>query len=158
MGQFIRAVKKDASRRVKPAQVRFYFDADILGLGKLVSSLRHDCTFPTDPGAVVRKRERGPCSITRTDTPDDEWIPQIARDGLLIITRDSKIQQRVSERKAVQESAARLVVLSGSDAKTVWGQLEVLMSQWRRIEALYEATGPFIKRVTRTRVSTVEFD
>lgn len=38
MGQFIRAVEKDASRRVKPAQVRFYFDADILGLGKFRSS------------------------------------------------------------------------------------------------------------------------
>ena len=143
---------------MKPAQVRFYFDADILGLGKLISRLRYDCTFPTDPGAVIRKRERGPCSITRTDTPDDEWIPRVARDGLLIITRDARIQRRVSERKAVRDSAARLVVLSGDDAKTVWGQLEVLMTQWRRIEALCEVTGPFIKRVTRTRVSTVDPD
>lgn len=31
---------------MKPAEVRFYFDADILGLGKLISGLRPDCTYP----------------------------------------------------------------------------------------------------------------
>lgn len=40
----------------------------------------------------------------------------------------------------------------------ILGLGKLLMTQWRRIEALYEVTGPFIKRVTRTRVSTVELD
>lgn len=54
---------------MKPAEVRFYFDADILGLGKLISGLRPDCTYPGDPGDVIHKRQRPPCSITSPDLP-----------------------------------------------------------------------------------------
>jgi len=43
---------------VKPAVVRFYFDADILGLGRLIASLRTDCTYPGDTGAVIIRASR----------------------------------------------------------------------------------------------------
>jgi hypothetical protein len=68
---------------VKPAEVRFYFDADILGLGKLISGLRPDCTYPGDPGAVIHKRQRPPCSVASPATPDPVWIPQVTAEGLL---------------------------------------------------------------------------
>jgi hypothetical protein len=32
--------------RIKPATVRFYIDADILGLAKVLASLRADITYP----------------------------------------------------------------------------------------------------------------
>jgi hypothetical protein len=32
----------------RPARVRYYFDADILGLAKVVAGLRHDVTYPGD--------------------------------------------------------------------------------------------------------------
>lgn len=35
--------------RAKPAGVRFYFDADIRGLGILLSTIRPDVTYPGDP-------------------------------------------------------------------------------------------------------------
>jgi hypothetical protein len=41
--------------------VRFYVDADVLGLGKLLAGLRNDPTHPGDPGAVIHKRQRPPC-------------------------------------------------------------------------------------------------
>lgn len=85
---------------MKPAGVRFYFDADILGLGRLVAGLRADATYPGDPGTTIHKR--------------------------------------------------RLVVLSSPDAGMVWGQLEVILIQWRRIEDLAEQPGPFIYTATRT--------
>lgn len=50
--------------RVKPADVRFYVDADVLGLAKVLAALRNDITFPGDPGAVIHKRHRPPCTIT----------------------------------------------------------------------------------------------
>jgi hypothetical protein len=34
------------TRRAKPATVRFYFDADLLGLAKVLASLRNDITHP----------------------------------------------------------------------------------------------------------------
>jgi len=63
---------------VKPATVRYYFDADILGLGKVVAGLRPDATYPGDPGAVMRKRKRSPCTIAGTDVDDVDWIPRVA--------------------------------------------------------------------------------
>jgi hypothetical protein len=38
---------------LRAALVRFYVDADILGLGKLLGSLRNDVTYPGDPGTPV---------------------------------------------------------------------------------------------------------
>lgn len=39
--------------RIKPAEVRFYVDADLLGLARVLSDLRADVTYPGDPGAIV---------------------------------------------------------------------------------------------------------
>ena len=52
---------------LRTAHVRFYVDADILGLGKILGCLRNDVTYPGDPGAVVYKRHRAPCPIARPD-------------------------------------------------------------------------------------------
>ena len=72
--------------RTKPVAVRFYFDADVLGLAHLVAALRSDATYPGDPGAVVKRRERPACLIANPATKDDLWIPQVASLGWLIIT------------------------------------------------------------------------
>lgn len=141
---------------MKPAVVRFYFDADILGLGKLIARLRSDSTYPGDGGAVIHKRVRPPCLIASPDTADEVWIPRVAEAGYLTVTRDSRIGQRVAERRAVVDHGARLVALAARDAKTVWTQLEVLMTQWRRIEKLLELPGPFIVRATRTRLTDLD--
>jgi len=37
------------SRPAKPAAVRFYLDADVLGLAKVLVQLRNDVTYPGDP-------------------------------------------------------------------------------------------------------------
>lgn len=64
--------------KVKLADVRFYCDADILGLAKVLVSLRSDVTYPGDPGGTVHARKRPPCIVTKPNTPDDIWIPQVA--------------------------------------------------------------------------------
>lgn len=92
----------------RPATVRFYFDADVLGLAKVLVALRPDVTFPGDSGGVVHKRERPPCVITDRSTLDEVWIPQVARQGWLIITRDSRIQERPAEIDAVRAYGDRM--------------------------------------------------
>ena len=143
---------------MKPAEVRFYFDADVLGLGKLISGLRPDCTYPGDPGAVIHKRQRPPCSITATATPDTEWIPRVTAEGLLIITRDAKIQRRVAEVQAIVEHGATMVALTSKDATTLWNQLEVFMTQWRNIEQLHSLPGPIIYRASRTALTKLDLN
>lgn len=98
----------------RPADVRFYVDADLLGLGKLLS----------------------------TGVLDADWIPVVAERGWLIITRDSKIIENRAEITAVRENNAKMVALNQRDAQTKWGQLEVFMTQWRRIDALSTEQGP----------------
>jgi hypothetical protein len=62
---------------VKPAVVRFYIDADILGVGHILSRIRPDVTYPGETGGVVHKQERQVCPITSTQVDDDVWIPAV---------------------------------------------------------------------------------
>lgn len=143
---------------MKEADVRFYVDADILGLGKVLAGLRPDVTFPGDPGATIHKRTRPPCPITDPGTRDSIWIPEVTSRNWLIITRDSSIRAHRAEIQAVKRVAARLVALSGKDAGTTWAQLEVVMSQWRKIERLLDEQGPFIYTATRTSLRSMDLD
>ncbi len=133
----------------RPADVRFYFDEDVLGLAKVVAGQRPDVTYPGDPGATIHRRVRPPCPIT-VGSKDPQWIPVVASRGWVIVTRDSNIQRRRAEVAAVRDHGARMVAIAGADARGTWEQLEVLMVNWRRIEAWAEQPGPFIYSITRT--------
>ena len=142
----------------RAAQVRFYIDADIRGLGIVLGDLRSDVTFPGDQGALIHKRQRPPCPITSPDVLDTDWIPEVARRGWLIVTRDSKIMENRNEIQAVRENEAKMVALNQQDARTKWGQLEVFMTQWRAIDALTSEPGPFIWRASRTAMTEIPLD
>jgi hypothetical protein len=135
----------------KPAIVRYYVDADVLGLAKILSQVRSDVTYPGDPGGPVKGgRVRAPCPILDTGTDDEIWIPETARQGWLIITRDRRIQEHRAEIEAVRSSGARMVNLASDDAIDRFAQLEVLMCQWRRVQPMLDEKGPFIYTLTRT--------
>ena len=139
------------NRPVKPALVQFYLDADVLGLAKILVQMRGDITYPGDPGGKVKGgRVRGACPITDASTPDHVWIPETARQGWLIITRDRHIQEHRAEIAAVTSSGARMVTLAGPEAIDTFHQLEALMCNWRQILRLLERPGPFIFIATRT--------
>jgi hypothetical protein len=143
---------------VRESAVRYYFDADILGLAHVLCPIRPDMTYPGDPGAIVHKRRRPACPITSTSMPDTEWLPIVSAQNWLIITRDHNIRENIAERHAVRDHGARMVALAGEDAKTRWGQLEVVMRRWRRIEQLAEEPGPFIYLASRTRMTRLSLD
>lgn len=134
----------------KPAIVRFYFDADVLGLAKLLCQVRADFTYPGDPGARIKKRDRPACPVTTPNTKDPDWIPIVAAKGWLIITRDRHIQEHRAEIEAVQTHGAKMLNLASEDAGTPWNQLEVFMGRWREIEPLADQPGPFIYAASRT--------
>lgn len=139
----------------RPAVVRFYFDADVLGLAHTVCRLRSDATYPGDPGGAVQKRMRGPCVIESPSVKDPVWIPTVAAQGWLIITRDSQILDHLAEISAVRVHGAKMVTLAARDAGSTWGQLEVLMRQWRAIERLLDQPGPFVYTATRTTLRPI---
>ena len=118
MGLGIRELPARGVSRTKPAEVRIYIDADLLGLGHVLAGLRPDVTYPGDPGAVIHKRHRPPSPITSPAVKDSEWIPEVARRGWLILTRDRHIQEHRLEIAAVRDHGARMVVLTGEDARS----------------------------------------
>jgi hypothetical protein len=143
----------------RPAIVSFYVDADVLGLAKVLAGIRPDVTYPGDAGGAVKGgRVRAACPITDTWTPDSVWIPECARRRWLIITRDRHIQEHRAEVHAVRANGARMVVLGGDEARDTFHQLEVIMCQWRKIEALVGQDGPFIYVATRTALRKVSLD
>lgn len=141
--------------RTKPAEVRFYIDADLLGLARVLAPIRSDLTYPGDPGAVIHKRVRPACPITSPAVKDSEWIPEVARQGWLILTRDRHIQEHRLEIQAVREHRARMIALTGADAGSVFAQLEVVMCRWRDIERCACQPAPFIYSATRTTLRPV---
>lgn len=135
---------------------RFYIDADVLGLGKALANIRDDVTYPGFPGGLGRdKRMRPPCPVASTDVPDTVWIPEVAREGWVIITRDGKIARRRAELAAVRDSSARMVALSGREALTVWDQLVIVAARWDDLERLTIEPGPFIYTATSRRLRPV---
>jgi hypothetical protein len=129
-----------------------------LGLAKVLARLRNDVTYPGDPGELIHGRQRAPCVIASPRTLDRNWIPIVASQGWLIITRDRRIQDHRLEVASVLEHSARMVALSSAEAGTKWAQLEVVMSRWREIEALLEQPGPFIYTATRSQLAEVDLE
>lgn len=146
-----------SDRSVKAAEVRFYVDADLLGLAKVLVELRRDVTYPGDPGGTVMKRKRPRCPIA-PGAKDSEWLPEVSRRHWLVISRDRRIREHRAELSAVKQYGARLVVLASDEATTKFGQLEVFMCQWRAIERLLEQPGPFIYAASRTTLRAIPLD
>lgn len=135
-------------------QGSFLHGADILGLAKVLAPLRPDITYPGDPGATIHKRHRPPCTI-KPETDDVDWIPTVTQHGWLIITRDSAIQVHPAEIDAVVNNGAKMVALSGKDARNKWAMLEVVMTQWRQIDKLADIPAPFVYKAYRTSLTKV---
>jgi PIN like domain len=129
------------TRPGKPAVVRFYFDADVLGLAKVLVQVRADVTYPGDPGGTLHRRIRPACPITSTAVKDDVWIPQVASLGWLIITRDSRIASKRAELAAVRETGARMVALSGPETVGTWAIGSALLSVARNRTPMRRAGG-----------------
>lgn len=131
--------------------VRFYFDADLIGVAKLLVQARSDVTFAGDPGGIgPDKRARPACPIS-PETKDEVWIPQAAGHGWVVISRDRHIKSRPAERRAIVDNEARFVTLDASKHQlNKWLQLEIIVCQWRKIENLAELPGPWIYTASRT--------
>ena len=132
--------------------IQFYVDADVLGLGlaKVLIQVRPDVTYPGDPGGIGCDGFLRPACPTSPGDKDADWIPIVAKAGWVIITRDRRMLNRPAEREAIIESGAKVVRFDARHELTKWLQLEIAVTQWRRIQELAELPGPWIYRASRT--------
>lgn len=130
--------------------LRFYLDADLLGVAKVLVEVRSDVTYPGDPGGRGPDGfERPPCPVQPGDK-DVDWIPEVARAGWVIISRDRHIQHRPAERAALVDASAKMFRLDARHGLSKWQQLEIIVTQWRRFEELIDLPGPWLYMATRT--------
>ena len=139
----------------KPAKLRFYVDADTLGLAHMLTAVRSDVTYPGDPGGTLDGRERPPCDIAPS-TPDQDWIPIVAERGLVVITRDRRIAQRTAEKAAVRDAGGRHIAITSRETLRKFEILEIVICQWRKIEELATLPGPYIYGITRTSIRKLD--
>jgi hypothetical protein len=89
------------------------------------------------------------------DARDEDWIPRVAEQGWVILTKDKNIRRRASEREAVLTSNARIFTLSsgnmrGADMAALFVQHLAAMEQ--------TASGlqpPFVAVVARDGIRVV---
>ena len=114
----------------------WFFDADTIGPGKTLATVRTDVTWPGDSGQREGPERRWlpACPVTATDTPDRVWIPEVTRHGMRIITRDKKIQSRLVEIEMVRAHKAKMFVLEPEGPGTRWELLEIVVTNWRAME------------------------
>ena len=130
--------------------IRFYVDADLLGIAKVLVSLRPDVTHPGDPGGTGPDgRPRARCEIL-PGAKDTAWLPVVAENGWIVISRDRHHRSKPSERAAIIDSSARVVTLDARHQLNKWAQLEIIFRQWRAIEAVTDIPGPWINTASRT--------
>ena len=106
--------------------------------------------YPGDPGGRGPNGfERPPCPVQAGDK-DVGWIPQVARAGWIIVSRDRHIQHRPAERQALIAAQAKMFRLDARHGLNKWQQLEIIVTQWHRLEQMSELPGPWLYMATRT--------
>jgi hypothetical protein len=89
--------------------------------------------------------------------PDPEWLPVVAGEGWLVITRDQHLRLRTAEVREILRHGAKVVTIVGprDEKLDTFRQLEITMINWRRIEALVDLPGPFIYQASRSGLTRI---
>lgn len=110
---------------------------------------------------------RPPEGIRRWNTTlpneDDLWIPEVSRDGWVIITKDYALHTgNQAQAEAFTSSNAAVFYLWSGDGRgtnaTKWEMFKVFMSSYERvIHATNGTPRPFVYRIRRNGRLTLEF-
>lgn len=119
--------------------VRFFIDADLLGVGKALARVRKDVVHPGHPR----------CPQIRTDTPDSEWLPLVGESGWIAISRNKRIRYNPVENRLLRRHGVRAIFLTGRSEMTSWDRLVLIVRHWDAIEASLDEPGPWVKALTR---------
>lgn len=129
----------------------WYFDEDVIGVAKVLTSAKLAVTWPGDSGERPSARLcQVPSPVLDAGRPDEEWIPRVARAGLPIVTRDRHILTRTVEVDAVIAAGARMFTITSAGAQSLWEQVQVIAAQWGHMQRRREQAGPYIDGITLT--------
>lgn len=89
---------------------------------------------------------------------DDEWLPVIGAQKLVVVTRDKRIRYRPVEKRMWMEHHVRGFVLTGRTSQSTADSLAVLDTHWTAIEDIAEdqPDGPWMYAVTSERLREID--
>lgn len=129
---------------------RFFVDENDLALGRSLAEHHGDVVYPGHP--EVPEVRRGAL--------DDEWLPVIGAERLVVITRDRRIRYRPAEKRAWVEHRVRGFVLTGTKSQTTADSRSILDRHWSTIELVIDAgpEGPWMRSVTEHGLRLISLD
>jgi hypothetical protein len=83
------------------------------------------------------------------DAHDEDWLPEVARRGWVILTSDQRMMRRPVERDAVMVSGARLLILIGANAQAEELAVNFVNTRARLESFLAQHASPYIAKVYR---------
>jgi hypothetical protein len=81
------------------------------------------------------------------DTPDHVWVPHVARQGWIVITKDAALLRNPKQLMAWHRSKAKVFVFTGGDASGERMIAAMLIALRRMEKIIVEATPPFMVAV-----------
>jgi hypothetical protein len=127
------------------AEVRFYVDESLLGLGKALNYARRDVIHVGHP--LIPQAPLGAL--------DPDWMPVVAKRNLVVIARDRHIRTRPGEIGRFVEHGLRAFWIAGRKDLTNWLYLKRLVARWDDIEAVLATrpTGPWMYAINESSLS-----
>lgn len=123
----------------------YFTDENLLGLGKLLTRWgRTDVVYPGHPGFPE----------VPLGAPDLDWMPLVAKRGLIVLTRERRIRTRPVELTAYREHGIRSVRVGGKRDLAPTDAVEIFLRHEERIlrDATRLGAGPWVLLLTREGV------
>ena len=129
------------------SRLRFYVDESAAGLGLALAAARKD-TVPVGHSLIPE------CPRGALDT---EWIPEVARRGLVVIARDKKLRTKPVEIRTLREHGLRVFNIGGKRDMSTWDWLVRVVRHWPQMEQIVadRPAGPWIYMLNEKAI--VEF-
>jgi len=116
--------------------VRFYVDESAAGLGLALAAARKDTIH-------VGHRLIPECPRGALDT---DWIPAVAKRGLIVIARDKKLRTKPVEIMTLWDQGLRVFNIGGKKDLSTWDWMVRVVRHWPQMEKIVtdRPTGPWI--------------
>lgn len=130
-----------------PGDYEFYFDECLLGAAKRLEQAEFEVLHPGHPDIPNL-----PLGST-----DPEWMTEVARLGLIGVTRDRRINKKPSEKTIVRECGLKVIWFSGRKDMSPSDQAVLFLRHLARIRrmAVKLGTGPWGLGLTQHSVRPI---
>lgn len=125
------------------AALRFFFDENLLHLGKAFAAVRKDVTHP------------GHWAIPEvpTGSKDPDWLPIVGAAGrdLIVVTLDKRIWHKPGEVKLITPHKIRMVTFTPQEDLNTWEKFCFVVNKWEKMEReiASRGAGPWIMTINK---------